>query len=86
MIKIREMLIKYRGSKSQEEMANKYNVTQQTWSNWERGKKTPSPAIMKQIEIDSGFPMEEIFADVFNNHKLLKSNSFTETTANKKAV
>lgn len=63
----REKLIEYRGDKSQAEMAKKYNVTQQTWSLWERGENTPSVVIMRQLERDIGAPMETIFFDVFNN-------------------
>jgi len=69
---VRVKLIEFRGERSQEEMGSKYGVTQQTWSNWERGIKTPSPAIMRQIEIESGLAMEVTFFDVFNNLKLLK--------------
>jgi hypothetical protein len=52
-------------------MGKKYGVTQQAWQKWENGKLTPKPLIMKQLEIDSGIPMEELFPDVFNNHRLL---------------
>lgn len=69
---MRTKLIKFRGERSQDEMAKIYGVTQQTWSNWERATKTPSPSIMKQIEIDSGIPMEELFFDAFDNLRLFK--------------
>lgn len=62
-------LIKYRGERSQADMAKKYNVSQQAWSSWENGEKKPDVATMKQIEKDSGIPMETIFFDVFNNEK-----------------
>ena len=61
----RELLIRFRGSKTQSEMANKYGVSQQLWSYWENGVSAPLPYIMKQIEIDSKLPMEEIFSDIF---------------------
>lgn len=67
----RNILIQYRGARSQLEMAQKYNVTQQAWSGWEQGKFAPSVFIMKKIEMDSGIPMEQIFFDVFNKEKLL---------------
>ncbi len=51
-------------------MAKLYGVTQQAWSKWENGESTPSLAVMKQIEKDSGISMEILFADVFNNCKL----------------
>lgn len=62
----RDMLLKYRGTRSQTEMAQKYNVSQQAWSGWEQGKFTPSIFIMKKIEVDSGIPMERIFFDIFD--------------------
>lgn len=67
----REKLIKYRGERSQEYMAIMYGVTQQAWSKWERGKAKPGVLIMKRIELDSGIPMESIFADLFNAKTLL---------------
>ena len=67
----RELLISFRGNISQAEIAEKYNVTQQTWCNWERGFSTPNAMIMKKLEIDSGIPMENLFADVFNKTNLL---------------
>lgn len=70
MDKKRESLIVFRGNRSQTEMAKLYGVTQQSWSLWERGKNTPSHAIMKKLETDIGTPMEEIFSDVFCNNNL----------------
>lgn len=66
----RTELIKFRGDKSQADMAKRYNVSQQAWSSWENGDKRPDVTIMKQIEVDSGIPMEVIFFDVFNNEPL----------------
>lgn len=54
-------LIKYRGDKSQADMAKQYKVSQQAWSSWENGDKKPDVATMKQIERDSGIPMETLF-------------------------
>ena len=62
----RQILIDYRGNRTQTEMAKLYGVTQQTWSGWENGTYAPPPHIMKRIEDDSGHPMEYIFFDVFN--------------------
>lgn len=70
---IRYKLIEYRANRSQDEMGNMYGVSQQSWSNWERGVKNPSPLIMKRMEMDSGIPMEELFFDIFNNYKLLNN-------------
>lgn len=63
---MREMLIQYRGKRSQKEMAEKYGVSQQLWSFWELGKSTPKPHIMKKIALDSKKPMEKIFSDAFD--------------------
>ena len=35
-------LIKYRGDKSQADMAKQYKVSQQAWSSWENGDKKPA--------------------------------------------
>ena len=67
---MRHNLIKYRGDRSQKEMAVKYNVTQQAWSNWENGHDTPRPTTMLQIAQDSGESIESIFFDQENNDKL----------------
>ena len=61
----REQLILFRGSRTQAEMAEKYGVTQQAWSMWERGKNIPNLPTMKRLENDTGMPMEDIFADAF---------------------
>lgn len=59
-------LVTYRGYRTQKEMADRYGVSQQAWSKWEKGVCTPSLPIMKRIEIDSGVPMEIMFEDAFN--------------------
>ena len=64
----RQILIDFRGNKSQKEMADKYNVSQQAWSKWENGGNTPTPDKMKLLEDDIGVPMEAIFFDTFNHH------------------
>ncbi|WP_432748346.1 helix-turn-helix transcriptional regulator [Pectinatus frisingensis] len=69
---MRTLLVKYRGKRSQFEMAEIYGVTQQAWSGWEKGLYKPNVTIMKKIELDSGISMEDIFFDVFNKNKLLK--------------
>ena len=65
VMKMRLALIKYRGKNSQQKMAEKYNVSQQAWSKWEKGTATPSPSIMLLLEKDSGIKMEQLFFDVF---------------------
>ena len=61
----RENLIAYRGDRSQEIMAKKYGVRQQSWCKWENGQTKPSVVIMKTLEKESGIPMESLFPDVF---------------------
>lgn len=50
-----------RGNKTQQQMAKKYNVSQQTWFSWESGRTSPSNEIMLQMENDFCIPMEVIF-------------------------
>ena len=54
-----------RGQRSQSDMAEIYGVSQQAWSKWENGMSLPKIATMKQIELDSGVPMEYFFSDAF---------------------
>lgn len=65
----RQLLINYRGDRSQAEMAKLYGVTQQVWSRWENGTQKPKTITMKRLEDAIGRPMEEIFFDVFYNLK-----------------
>ena len=53
----REVLVSYRGHRSQEEMGKLYNVSQQVWSRWENGTAKHRVEIMKQLEEDIGVPM-----------------------------
>lgn len=62
----RKPLVDFRGKRSQSDMASLYGVSQQTWSYWENGITTPPIAVMRQLEKDSGRPMEVLFYDVFN--------------------
>ena len=64
---MRLALVRYRGGKSQNEMASKFGVSQQTWSFWESGKSTPTIQKMKRLEVASGVSMEVLFPDVFSN-------------------
>lgn len=63
---MRDRLIKFRGGRSQEEIARYYGVSQQAWSNWENGHDTPRPATMLQIAKDAGMSIESLF---FDDHK-----------------
>jgi len=64
---LRSTLVESRGEISQTEMAEKFGVKQQTYSHWEVGRSTPSPKIMKAMELYFSIPMEELFPDVFNS-------------------
>lgn len=55
-----------RGNKTQAQMADKYNVSQQTWFSWESGRTNPSNDIMLRMENDFSIPMEVIFFNSFN--------------------
>lgn len=57
----RVLLKKFRGDRSQKEMAKRYRVTQQTWCNWEIGKASPRPKHMQQIARDSGYSIQDLF-------------------------
>jgi len=70
--KTREALISYRGERTQAEMASKYGVSQQLWSCWEKGITSPTLPIIKQLEADSGVPMEKLFFDLFDKETRLK--------------
>lgn len=66
---MRPELIAFRGNRSQKEIARHYNVSQQAWSQYERGITTPAPALMLQLEKDSKIKMEVLFFDAFNYKK-----------------
>lgn len=55
-----------RGSKSQKEMADKYQVSQQAWSKWENGDTVPDNQVMLAMEREYKIPMEVIFFEAFN--------------------
>lgn len=78
---MREQLIGFRGSRSQQEMASKYCVTQQAWSKWERGIGVPRVSVMIQIERDSGIPLEVLFFNESNNQRLFKGKTNSPTSA-----
>ena len=69
---MRDKLIKYRGKRSQEEMAKMYGASQQAGSKYENGTAVPCPSIMLRIERDSGIKMEDIFFDKFKQPNVVK--------------
>ena len=72
---MREKLISFRADRSQQEMAEMYNVSQQAWSKWERGVGFPRPALLIRLEADSGVPISELFFDHADNLLLSKNNN-----------
>ena len=69
----RQLLIDYRGKRSQAKMAALYGITQQAWSFWENGSCLPTPDKMKLLSDDIGVPIETIFADAFYKHSQKQS-------------
>ena len=57
----KNLLKELRGTKSQAEIAKKYDVTQQGWQSWEIGRTVPDNATMLQMEKNFNVPMEVIF-------------------------
>lgn len=58
---MRKLLKKYRGKRSQAEMAKMYNVKQQTWCSWENGQSVPRAKTLKRLSKDTGFSVNELF-------------------------
>ena len=66
----RDLLVAFRGIRTQKEMGAKYGVAQQVWGRWENGTAKPRVEVMKKLEEDIGKPMEYIFFDIFNTAKV----------------
>lgn len=62
---MREVLIKLRGDKSQNEVASAIGISQKTLSALETGARNPSVELMKKIQQYFGVSMIEIFPDIF---------------------
>jgi transcriptional regulator with XRE-family HTH domain len=56
-------LIMARGNQDQAVIAEKVGVTQQTYSNWETGKSTPSFRKMAELSRVLGKPKKELFPE-----------------------
>lgn len=57
----REKLIAFRGKENQQTIAKKAGVTQQTWSNWERGL-TPNISTINKVAKRLGLKPEYFFS------------------------
>ena len=68
-----ERLAKYRkkANMSQEELADKLNVSRQAVSKWERGINMPDTMLIKQIAEDFNISIDDIFKSKYNK----KNNS-----------
>jgi DNA-binding XRE family transcriptional regulator len=72
----RNLLVYFRGKRSQREMGEIYGVSQQSWARWEQaGNYKPNIITMKKLENDIGKPMEKIFFDIFNTKKVLNNKT-----------
>ena len=62
----RNLLKLLRGNHSQNELAERYNVSQQCWQSWETGRTIPNNATKLKMEREFNIPMEVIFFEAFN--------------------
>ena len=70
----RNLLKLLRGDKTQNEMANIYGVTQQTWFSWETGRTVPNNETMLKMEKDFLFLWRLIFLTLSTT----KSSNFVD--------
>lgn len=61
----REILIKKRGSQSQQEIANKLNITQKHLSKIELGERNPSVILLSKFCFLYNESAENLFPDIF---------------------
>lgn len=66
--------IRKKNNLTQKQLADKYNVTYQAVSKWENGKNMPDTMLIKQMSIDFGISLEEMFDGKFNKNKTKKIN------------
>ena len=62
----RNLLKLLRGNLSQNEIAERYQVSQQCWQSWEAGRTEPDNATKLKMEREFNIPMEVIFFEAFN--------------------
>lgn len=75
MEKIRISLVKLRGSRTQNEMAQVYGTSQQNWFHWETGVSRPrNYSLMERIARDASSTVSEIFFVPNDRKKLLKKS------------
>lgn len=66
--------IRKKNNLTQKQLADKYNVTYQAVSKWENGKNMPDTALIKQMSIDFGISLEEMFEGKLKENKTKKIN------------
>lgn len=66
--------IRKKNNLTQKQLADKYNVTYQAVSKWENGKNMPDTALIKQMSIDFGITLEEMFDGELKQNKPKRIN------------
>lgn len=66
--------IRKKNNLTQKQLADKYNVTYQAVSKWENGKNMPDTALIKQMSIDFGITLEEMFDGELKENKPKRIN------------
>lgn len=59
----RYALIALRGTRTQREMADRYDVSVLTWQNWERGRTPPHKVFRQRLAREAGKPEAELFPE-----------------------
>lgn len=73
---------------SQEQLAEKVNVTRQTISNWELGETFPNPEQLKLLSVSLGVSIDDLVENVefITNKELLQNNNINLKSKRYKAV
>lgn len=66
--------IRKKNNLTQKQLAEKYNITYQAVSKWENGKNMPDTALIKQMSVDFGISLEEMFDAKLKENKNRKIN------------
>lgn len=75
-----DRLIRARGVRTQQEMADLCNVAQQTYSNWENGYIPPLRKMLV-LEMVTGISKEELFFEFFNLKNRFNEQTITRESA-----
>lgn len=66
--------IRKKNNLTQKQLAEKYNLTYQAVSKWEKGKNMPDTVLIKQMSVDFGISLEEMFDGELKENKNRKTN------------